>query len=153
MKRTILPAFGALIALGLGAPSHAAGKPTTIFSCAIGQKIASVTLADGQLTYHYGTGTHDELTIVGNPAADNVFQMAQRYAGMEYQLRFVNDGYSYILYAAEGNPQVGAAAVSGLVVTQGTDRIADKACKAFAEFAVPLDGLGIAEDTEAYSAM
>lgn len=152
MKSMNLPAL-ALIALGLAAPSHAQGKPTTIFSCAIGKKTASVTLADGELTYHYGTRARDELTIVGDPAAGNVFQMAQRYAGMQYQLRFTNDDHSYILYAAEGNPRVGAAAVSGLVILHGTNRLADRTCSKFTEFAVPLDGLGIPEDTEAYSAM
>ncbi|WP_026792258.1 hypothetical protein [Pleomorphomonas oryzae] len=153
MKTMILPTLGALIALALASPAHAEGKSKTIFSCAIGKRTASVTLADGQLTYHFGTRAHDELTIVGTPASGNVFQMAQRYAGMEYQLRFKSDDYSYILYAAEGNPQVGAAANSGLVILQGTDRIADRSCAKFTEFAVPLDGLGIPEDTEDYSAM
>lgn len=149
----ILPALGALIALGPASPVHAEGKSTTIFSCSIGKKTASVTLADGQLTYHYGIRGHDELTIVGIPASGNVFQMAQRYAGMEYQLRFKTDDYSYILYASEGNAQAGAAAVSGLVILQGTDRIADRSCARFTEFSIPLDTLGIPEDTEAYSAM
>jgi hypothetical protein len=149
----ILPALSALIALGPAAPVHAEGKPKTIFTCSIGKKTASVTLTDGRLTYHFGTGPHDELTIVGIPASGNVFQRTQRFAGMEYQLRFKTDDYSYILYASEGSAEVGAASISGLVILQGTDRIADRSCTRFTEFSVPLDGLGIPEDTEDYSAM
>ncbi|WP_370677281.1 hypothetical protein [Pleomorphomonas sp. PLEO] len=153
MKSMILPALGALIALGLASPLHAEDKSTTIFTCSIGKKTASVTLADGRLTYHYGTATHDELSIVGIPASGNVFQMTQRFAGMEYQLRFTNSDHSYIVYTSEGSGRVGATATSGLVVLRGTERISDRACERYTEFSIPLDDLGIPQDTEGYSAM
>ena len=113
----------------------------------------SVTRADGRLTYHYGTGIDDEMSIVGIPASGNVFQMAQRFAGMEYQLRFRNGEYSYIVYDSEGSSRVGAAATSGLVIMQGTKQISERSCARFTEFAVPLDSLGIPEDIDAYSAL
>ena len=149
----ILPALVALIALGPAPAAHAEGKSRTIFTCSIGKKTVAVTQGDGRLTYRYGTGAQDELSIVGTATSGNVFQMAQRYAGMEYQLRFTNDGYSYIVFASEGSVRAGAAAISGLVVMRGTDRIADRSCAPYAEFSVPLDSLGVPEDTDVYSAM
>ena len=112
-----------------------------------------MTRADGRLTYHYGIGIKDEMSIVGIPTSGNVLQMTQRFAGMEYQLRFRNGEYSYIVYDSEGNSRVGAAASSGLVIMRGTKQISERSCARFTEFAVPLDSLGFPEDTDAYSAM
>jgi hypothetical protein len=153
MKPKIVAGLVALIAFGPASAVHAEGNSTTVFTCSIGKKTVSVTQADGRLTYHYGSGTNDEMSIVGIPALGNVFQMTQRFAGMEYQLRFRNGEYSYIVYNSEGSSRVGAAASSGLVIMQGTKQIADRPCTRFAEFAVSLDSLGIPEDTDAYSAM
>jgi hypothetical protein len=153
MKAMIVPGLVALIALGPASTLHAEGSSTTVFTCSIGKKTVSVTRADGRLTYHYGTANKDEMSIVGIPASGNVFQMAQRYAGMEYQLRFRNGDYSYIVYDNEGNNRVGAAATSGLVIMKGTKQISYRSCARFTEFTVPLDSLGIPEDTDAYSAM
>src|ERR1035437_2848517 len=153
MKAMIVPGLVALMALGPASTVHAEGISTTGFTCSIGKKMVSVTRADGRLTYHYGTGNKDEMSIVGIPSSGNVFQMTQRFAGMEYQLRFRNGEYSYIVYDSEGNGRVGAAATSGLVIMQGTKQISDRSCSRFAEFAVSLDSLGIPEDTDAYSAM
>ena len=153
MKSMMAPALAALIALAPAWAVHAQGGATTIFTCAIGKKTVSVTRADGRLTYHYGTGAKDEMSIVGVPASGNVFQLAQRFAGLEYQLRFKNGDTSYIVYDSEGNGRSGAAATSGLVIMQGTKPISDRACARFAEFTVPLDSLGLPEDTDAYSAL
>jgi hypothetical protein len=153
MKAMIVPGLVALIALGPASTVHAEGSSTTVFTCSIGKKTVSVTRADSRLTYHYGTKNKDEMSIVGIPASGNVFQMAQRYAGMEYQLRFRNGDYSYIVYDSEGNGRVGAAATSGLVIMKGTKQISYRSCARFTEFTVPLDSLGIPEDTDAYSAM
>src|SRR6185437_16172830 len=153
MKTMRIPALVALIALGPASTAQAASISKTLFTCSIGKKTVSITQADGRLIYHYGTGTKHEMSIIGIPASGNVFQMTQRFAGMEYQLRFRNGDYSYIIYDSEGNGRVGAAASSGLVVMHGTKRISDRSCAPFAEFAVSLDSLGIPEDTDAYSAM
>jgi hypothetical protein len=153
MKAMIVLGLVALMALGPASTVHAEGISTTVFTCSIGKKMVSVTRADGRLTYHYGTGNKDEMSIVGIPSSGNVFQMTQRFAGMEYQLRFRNGEYSYIVYDSEGNGRVGAAATSGLVIMQGTKQISDRSCSRFAEFAVSLDSLGIPEDTDAFSAM
>ncbi len=153
MKTMIVPGLVALIALGPASAVHAEGTSTMVFTCSIGKKTVSVTHADGRLTYHYGTGGNDEMSIVGIPASGNVFKMSQRFAGMEYQLRFKNGDYSYIVYDSEGNGRVGAAATSGLVIMQGTKQIAERPCARFTEFAVPLDSLEVPEDTDAYSAL
>ena len=153
MNSMIVPGLVALIALGSASTVRADVGSTTVFTCSIGKKTVSVMQADGRLTYHYGTGINDEMSIVGIPSSGNVFQMTQRFAGMEYQLRFRNGEYSYIVYDSEGNGRVGAAATSGLVIMQGTKQISDRSCSRFAEFAVSLDSLGIPEDTDAYSAM
>lgn len=153
MHALIIPGLAALIALSPAATVRAEGTSTTVFTCSIGKKTVSVTRADGRLTYHYGTGSKDEMSIIGIPGSGNVFQMVQRFAGMEYQIRFKNGDYSYILYDSEGNGRVGAEASSGLVVMQGTKHISDRSCARFTEFAVSPDSLGIPEDTDAYSAM
>jgi hypothetical protein len=145
-----------LVALTVVSPVcavYAQGTPATLFTCAIGKKTVSVTQADGKVTYHYGANGKDEMAIVGAPASGNVFQMSQRFAGMEYQLRFMSGEYSYIVYDSEGNDRSGAAASSGLVVMQGAKRISDRPCARFAEFATSIDSLGLPEDTEAFSAM
>ena len=153
MKAMIISGLVALIVLGPGSIVHAESNSTTVFTCSIGNKTVSVTHADGRLTYHYGTGDNDEMSIVGIPALGNVFQMTQRFAGMEYQLRFKNGEYSYIVYDSEGSGRMGAAASSGLVIMQGTKQISERPCARFTEFAVSLDSLGIPEDTDVYSAM
>ena len=153
MKTKMIPGLVALMALGPAPAIHAQGTQATVFTCAIGKKSLSVTQADGRLTYHYGADGKDEMAIVGIPTSGNVFQMSQRFAGMEYQLRFTNGDYSYIVYDSEGNSRAGAASSSGLVIMQGAKRISDRSCTRFAEFAISLDSLGIPEDTDVYSAM
>jgi hypothetical protein len=143
----------ALMVLGSVSQPHAQDTSAPVFTCALGKKTVAVTQAGGQLTYHYGVNGKDEMAIVGVPSAGNVFQMSQRFAGMEYQLRFTNGDYSYIVYESEGSSRVGAASTSGLVIMQGTKRISDRSCSRFAEFAAPVDSFGIPEDTGVYSAL
>jgi hypothetical protein len=153
MKTTLILGPIVLMALSSASAIRAQSVPVTVFTCAIGNKIASVTQADGRITYHYGAGGKDEMTIVGTPISGNVFQLSQRFAGWEHQLRFTNGEYSYIVYDSEGNGHVGAASSSGLIILQGAKQISDRQCKRYAEFAVSLDSLGIPEDTDAYSAL
>jgi uncharacterized protein YaiE (UPF0345 family) len=151
MKRVIHLGLFALALLSLCRTAQAESAEV-LFTCAIGTKTVSVTATGKNLIYRYGTPKKDEMTIVGSAAARNVFQMAQRYAGMEYQLRFTNAGVSYIVYSMEGNPQVGASAISGLMVVRGAKTIADKSCAQWSELTVP-DDPAIPQDTAAYSAM
>jgi hypothetical protein len=153
MKTIIMPVLVALMALGPVRAVNAEGTPATVFTCAIGKKTVAVTRTDGQLTYHYGANGKDEMAIVGIPSTGNIFRMSQRFAGMEYQLRFTNGDYSYIVYDSEGNSRTGAASTSGLVIMQGSKRISDRSCSRFTEFAISLDSLGIPEDTDVYSAL
>jgi hypothetical protein len=153
MKAMIVSGLVSLIALGPASTVHAEGSSTTIFTCSIGKKTVSVTHADDRLTYHYDIGIKDEMSIIGTPTSGNVYKMSQRFAGLEYQIRFRNGEYSYIVYDNEGNNRVGATATSGLVIMRGTKQISERSCARFSEFSVSLDSLEIPEDTEAYSAM
>ena len=153
MKAMIVSGLVALIALGPASTVHAEGSSKTIFTCSLGKNTVSVTHADGRLTYHYGNGIKEEMSIIGTPISGNVFQMSQRFAGVEYQLRFRNGEYSYIVYDSEGNGRVGATASSGLVVMQGTKQISDRSCTRYTEFSVSVHSLELPEDTDAYSAM
>ena len=155
--KMVAMALAALMLPGLVPVARGEGAPVTLFACTVGKKTVSVTRTGDQVTYRYGAAHSgaadaDELTIVGTPNSGNVFQMAQRYAGMEYQLRFTNGEFSYTVYASEGNPRVGAQAVSGLVVTKGAQRISDKSCARYATLSLP-DDLQIPADTDAFSAM
>jgi hypothetical protein len=153
MTPSIILRLAALISVGLGLTAPAEGAPTKVFTCAIGKKTVSVTSAGGRLIYHFGTANKDELSIVGIPTSGNVFQMTQRFAGMEYQLRFRNGEFNYIVYSSEGNGRVGATATSGLVIMRGTKTISDRSCSQFEELVMPADALAIPEDTDTYSAM
>jgi hypothetical protein len=153
MKSRVMLGLAALVLLGECHAAPAQEMSAKVFTCSIGKKTVSVTAAGGKLIYHYGIAGKDELTITGDSASGNVFRLAQRYAGMEYQLRFKNGEFSYIVYSAEGNARVGASATSGLVVMQGTKTISDSSCKPYAELVMPADADTIPEDTEAYSAM
>jgi hypothetical protein len=147
-----------IIVLGLAAliplsPVHAEAPAQKLFRCAIGKKSVSVTMEGDKVLYHFGTPAKDEITIVGSAASGNVFEMAQRYAGWEYQLRFTKDNFSYIVYSTEANEQAGAAAISGLMVMQGTKKILDKSCSPQAYVTLPPDSLKVPQDSETYSAM
>lgn len=153
MKSIIMLGLVGLFTICPGLAASAEGTSARLFACLIGEKRVAVTSAGGQLTYHYGTANKDEISIVGIPESGNVFQMTQRFAGMEYQLRFRSGDFSYIVYSSEGNGRVGAAAASGLIVMRGTKQLSDKSCARFAELAMPADSLKIPEDADAYSAM
>ncbi|MBV1700797.1 MAG: hypothetical protein KGQ46_03140 [Hyphomicrobiales bacterium] len=142
-----------LAALGQGPVAYAKTDTTKLFSCAFGAKRVLVDVTGGQIVYHFGTPGRDEISIIGSPKAGNIWQMQQRFAGMEYQIRFTKGEYSYIVYSAEGNANVGASAISGLVVMHGKKRIADKSCVPFAELDLPDEGLKVPQDVEDYSAM
>ena len=143
-----------LLALTAVAPANAqAGRPNTLFACSVGKKNVSVTAVGTDLIYRFGAADKVEMSIVGGPESGTVYWMAQRYAGMEYQLRFKNGDYSYIVYSMEGNGNTGVSPVSGLVVMQGAKRLADLSCTKHAEFGVSYDFDKLPEDTEAYSAM
>jgi hypothetical protein len=149
MRSTIIVA-AALGSLCSGASADAA---VPLFTCRIGDHTVSVTDTGGQIAYHYGTAGKIEMSIVGTAQSGTVLQLEQRFAGMEYQLRFKNGAYSYIVYSSEGNGRSGAAASSGLVVMQGAKRLSDKSCSPYADLTLPPPAEGIPQDSDAYSAM
>jgi hypothetical protein len=153
MRLIIVLALSALIPLRLAGAAAAETATATLFACSIGKKTVTVTVVGQSLVYRYGTPAKAEMSIVGTAAAGNIFQMTQRYAGTEYQLRFTKGEFSYIVYSSGSNANVGAAATSGLVVMRGMTRILDKSCSRFAQLTLPADIFALPEDTAAYSAM
>ena len=147
----------ALIAFaGLAAPSTAqaqAGTPKKLFACSLGKKSVSVTAVGSRLSYQFGAPAKAEMAIIGSAGQGNVFYRSDRYAGMEYQIRFVNGPYSYIVYSMEGNGRTGAAASSGLMVMKGTKTIADMPCLHYTEFAASFNYGKLPQDDESHSAM
>lgn len=156
MKIDNVSAFVVAIALGcLAVPVSAwsAVAPQPVFACALGKKMVSVTADGPQLSYKFGTRSHVEMSLIGSSQKKNVFYRADRYAGMEHQLRFVNGPYSYTVYNMEGNSQTGVSPSSGLVVMKGTTVVANMSCTRYAEFGVGFDYDTLPQDTEKYSAM
>ena len=149
--RSTVTVLGALV---ICAPIPSIGAAADmVFDCRIGAKSVSVSGTENRLIYRFGTRGKAEMSIIGTPAAKNVFKMTQRFAGMEYQLRFTRGDTSYIVYSSEGNSRTDAAATSGLVVMRGNRRIADRSCAPFAAVSLPDRSRAIPEDDAAHSAM
>ncbi len=134
--------------------ARAESKSSRVFDCSLGGKRVSVTKSGDRFTYHFGTAAKDDMSITGDHSAANIFQMEQRFTGPESQLRFTNGEFSYIVYSAEANANVGARSTAGLVVMRGTKVISHKLCSRFTEMHTFDNGfLSLPEDTETYSAM
>lgn len=152
MKPALTIALLAVAAALPIAPASAAA-PTTLFTCRIGARTATVT-ADGRiLTYRFGRPGRPEIAITADPRAAGVLWMRQRYVEWEEQMRFIRGEYSYILYSMAANARAGSSAISGLVVLRGTRRIADHSCARHAFFAFGYDYERLPPDTEEYTAM
>lgn len=96
--------------------SLAGAKPTDpprrLSACSPGGKSVSLTAVGDQLIYAFGTPSRMEMSIVASAVRKNVLYRADRHAGMEHQLRFVNGPYSYVVYSMDGNVRTGATPVS-----------------------------------------
>ena len=147
-------AVGLSLCLLSSGAARAETRPTLLFSCAIGAKTVSVTKTGTRFVYRFGTDSHSDMTIVGDPVAGNIFRLRQMYAGPETQVRFTNGEFSYIVLAAEGNANVGARSIAGVTVIRGLKNIAFTTCARFTEF-VGFDEAfsAVPEDTESYSGM
>jgi hypothetical protein len=135
------------------AVSNPVAGSTKIFGCSLGKKSVLVTSTGSLMTYRFGSSASVDITIVGSALRRNLYYRAARYAGMEYQLRFANGPYSYIVYSMEGNGNTGTNPVSGLVVMKGTKRIAEMSCVRHAEFSTGFDYDSLPEDDESFTAM
>lgn len=134
--------------------SAAANAGTTLFECVLADgKRVRVAAEGDRLTYTYGLNGDVEMMLPASASQNNLFYMSQRFAGMQYQLRFANGDTSYIVFSAEGNSNTGAQASSGLVVMRGTRTVDNHACRQHAEFSADFDYSTLPQDTEAYSAM
>lgn len=143
--------------LMVAGPVQSGPAPRTIFSCILdNNRTVRVTAAGRRLTYSYGMPRRAELTIVGSARAGNVYWMTQRYAGLQYQLRFARGAYSYVLFSMDANAMSQSSDVSGLVVMRRTARVSHGSCKKHERFrwsssrGLPV---GLPEDDEAFSAM
>jgi len=133
--------------------AQSVGMPQRVFACSLGKKSVSVTAVGNQLIYKFGTPTNTEMSIIGSAGQRDVLYRAERYASMEYQLRFLSGQYSYIIYNMGGNSTTGAASVSGLTVKKGNKVINEMSCRHYTEFSTGFDFEWLPEDTEEYSAM
>ena len=95
--RSAIVAATACLASLLGA--QAAQAPKSAFACSLGKKSVSVTSVGKQLTYRFGIPGRAEISITGSASQGNVLFRQERYANMEYQLRFANGEFSYIVYS------------------------------------------------------
>ena len=154
MKIAVVMGLLASLVATVAVSARAETKPSPVFACSVGGKRVSVTKSGDRFVYHFGTAGKDEMSIVGDPAAGDIFQMSQRFAGPENQLRFKNGDFSYIVFSAEGNPSVGARSIAGLVVMRGTKIISDTLCSLFTEVNTFDNGFSsLPEDTADFSAM
>ena len=133
--------------------AQSAEVPQRVFACAPGRKSVSVTSTGNHLTYRFGIPRKTEISITASAGQGNVLHWENRYASMEYQPRFVNGNYSYIVYSMGSNDMAGSAAVSGLVVVKGKKSVADMSCDRFSELDLASRYDWLPEDTEEYSAM
>lgn len=92
------------------APTHCASQEKIIFSCSVGKKIVSVCASSlspdrGTLQYRFGPKGAPEL-LYPNPATHPktiAKAGSQPYSGGgASHLRFIKEGYSYIVYAGIG---------------------------------------------------
>jgi hypothetical protein len=129
IKLMVAVAAGILLPGQVGAEQR--GRAETLFACTLsGGKTVRVTRQSDRLTYRYGTDRRPELTIVGSPAARNLFAATALHGGPTYytQLRFVRGTYSYIVYAMEGGRITDSAGRSGLMVFRNGRRIMERSC-------------------------
>ena len=125
-----------------------------VFSCSLGKKQVSVHAVGDELVYKFGTRTKAELTIIGSVARHNVFFRTARFANIENQLRFTNGRFSYIVFSLGGNPSVGARAVSGLTVMNGTKPVSEFTCRRWTELdSSTFNSSQLPMDGEEYSAI
>lgn len=98
---------GAMLAMTMGGAAQAAGAAThcaagerVVYNCAFGHKVASICLAPKTVSYRYGPLGKPELAIVSNGADGHAFQDQIMGSGgsSETAVRFVNNGYSYVIY-------------------------------------------------------
>ena len=123
------------VAAGLLLPGQVAaqqaGRAETLFACTLrGGKTVRVTQRGDRITYRFGTAARPELTIVGSPAARNLFAATALHGGATYytQLRFVRGTYSYVVYAMEGGRVTNTVGSSGLIVYRNGRRINERRC-------------------------
>ena len=91
------------------------------------------------------------MALTASAKSGRVPGLTQRMAGMEYQLRFKNGDFSYIVYSSEADSRSDAHATSGLVVMKGLKRVMDRPCQPRAVLTLPPEALP--EDADALSAM
>ena len=121
--------------------------PGTVFACTIGQRQVSVTQDGGNFTYRFGTRHSAEKTIIGSVSRSNLFWRSELFAhASQEQMRFRDGRYSYVLYVDFSTPNYdgeGARDNAGIVVFNGTQRIATLHCDDTAYFELTQEQIAI----------
>lgn len=130
---------------GVAAPHSS--KPAPIFSCSFGTKQVLVTGTPDAMTYQFGSLGNVEKTITAGRATGNVFYHADNMRYMPKQLRFTVGSTSYMLYHLEYADGSGAEYVQGLIVLQGTKKLANLKCRSGPGLDVHADYSSLPDDT------
>ena len=133
--------------------AHAADASRPVFACSFQRGSVSVTVSGGQLTLRLKAPGKGDTVVTGTAAQRTVLYRQDRYAGLEYQLRFVSGRRSYIVYSMAGNRQTEAQPVSGLSVLLDRTLQSDLACAPHAEFTAARSDVSLPEDGPEYAAM
>ena len=133
--------------------AHATGVSRPVFACFFQGGSVSVTVSGGKLTLRLKAAGKGDTVVTGTAAQRTVLYRQDRYAGAEYQLRFVTGRRSYIVYSMDGDRQTEAQPVSGLSVLLDRALQSDLACVPHAAFTAALSDVSLAEDGPEYAAM
>ena len=138
---------------GLPDAAQAADASRLVFACSFTRGSVSVTVSGDQLTLRWRMPGQADAVVTGTAGQRTVLYRQDRYAGPEYQLRFVSGKRSYIVYSMAGNRQTEAEPVSGLSVLLDHTMQSDLSCTPHAEFTADLAGLSLSKDAAEFSAM
>ena len=104
----------------------------TIFRCAIGQRLATVTLEGDSLTYTYGRAGRPEIRISGGPSTGNLSYHRELFARAEHQtLRFRRGDHSYLVHSFWSAPSGGSpeSVEAGVIVMRGDRVLRELRCR------------------------
>lgn len=119
----------------IAADSHCGQGEEIVFSCSLGKKLVSVCAANnlspatGYVQYHFGPKSQPELLFP--PATESADRSVIRSGTLMFSggggayLRFINGGYSYIVYTAIGK---GWGTKEGVVVEKDHKQISSLKC-------------------------
>jgi len=122
--------FAAQTVLAQNTDTHCKGDEAVIFSCPLGRKLVSVCAAPDNsfLYYRFGGKNNIELALAHHKNTPGVAVQGDTLTfagGGGAYLRFLNQGYSYVMYTAIGR---GWGSKAGIVVEKNGLKQAHLAC-------------------------